>query len=228
LRSENGCYRFSVAAAAPKPTGAADVDIRLPLAGRFQVRNAVTAIAAARLLADRGLPLDDAAIARGLAAVRWPGRLELLQPATDKQPAVYLDGTHNPAGARELVSFWNEHLAGRPIHLVYGTMRDKAVDEVAGLLFPRATNVILTQSRQPRSLHADTLATMTRHLAPALEIVPDPGVALQRAIELAALGEVVFATGSLYLVGDLRRYWQSRVPGDVAASVVPSAAVPHP
>ena len=89
-------------------------------------------------------------------------RIERLQNG----PAVYLDGTHNPAGARELVAFWNEHFPGRRIHLVYGAMRDKAVDEVAGQLFPRAATVILTQSQQPRALSAEALAGMTRHLAP--------------------------------------------------------------
>ena len=69
---------------------------------------------------------------RGLESVRWPGRLERLQ----ERPAVYLDGTHNPAGARELLAFWREHFAGRRIHLIYGAMRDKAVDEVAGCFFP--------------------------------------------------------------------------------------------
>ena len=52
-------------------------------------------------------------------------------------PPLYLDGTHNPAGARELLKFWQENFAGRRIFLVYGAMRDKAVDEIAGLLFPR-------------------------------------------------------------------------------------------
>ena len=86
------------------------------------------------------------AIAHGLATVRWPGRLERLQ----QNPAVYLDGTHNPAGARELAAFWEEHFAGRRIHLIYGAMRDKAVDEVAGLLFPRAANVS-SRSRPSRA-----------------------------------------------------------------------------
>ena len=99
------------------------------------------------------LPLHDEAIVRGIASVRWPGRLERLQ----ERPAVYLDGTHNPAGARELLAFWHEHLAGRRIHLIYGAMRDKAIDEVAGLLFPHAATVILTQSPQPRSLSAEAL-----------------------------------------------------------------------
>jgi dihydrofolate synthase/folylpolyglutamate synthase len=179
------------------------------------VRNALTAIVAARLLAERGFPVDDAAISGGLAEVRWAGRLERLQ----ERPAVYLDGTHNPAGSRELVAFWDEQFAGRRIHLVYGAMRDKAVDEVAGLLFPRATSVILTQSRQPRALSADALAAMTRHLAGSIEVIPEPSAALERALESAAPEDVIFVTGSLYLVGDLRRYWDSRLGVEASGAV---------
>jgi len=182
------------------------IEIVVPLPGRFQVRNALAAVAAARLLAERGFPLDEAAILRGIQAVRWPGRLELVQD----RPAVYLDGTHNTAGARELLAFWDEHFQGRSIRLVYGAMRDKAVDEITGLLFPRAATVILTQPRQPRAISAEVLATMTRHLAERIEVVADPGEALERALQLAAPEDAVFATGSLYLVGDLRRWWFAR------------------
>lgn len=206
VRAENGCYRFVDAIGAGRGEGQ-NAAISLPLSGRFQVRNALTAIAAARLIAKRGFPVTRAAIVLGLASVRWPGRIERLA----ERPAVYLDGTHNPSGARELLSFWEENFADRRMHLIYGAMRDKAVDEVAGLLFPRAATVILTQSPQPRALSAEMLATMTRHLAPSLEIIADPAAALERALERAAPEDIVFATGSLYLVGDLRRHWNARL-----------------
>jgi dihydrofolate synthase/folylpolyglutamate synthase len=89
-------------------------------------------------------------------------------------------------------------------------MRDKAVDEVAGLLFPRAFTVILTQSPQPRSISAETLASLTRHLTPSVEVIPDPIAALNHALDRATPDDIVFATGSLYLVGDLLRYWATR------------------
>jgi len=202
LKSQDGCYRAAIASA----HSAKRIDIALPLPGRFQVRNALAALAAARMLAERGFPIHDAAIARGIATVRWPGRLERIQ----ERPAVFLDGTHNTAGARELLAFWKEHFVGRRIHLVYGAMRDKAVDEITGLLFPRAATVIHTAPRQPRAISADVLATMTRHLAARSEVVPDPGEALERALGLAAPDDAVFATGSLYLVGDLQRHWAAR------------------
>jgi dihydrofolate synthase / folylpolyglutamate synthase len=176
------------------------------LPGRFQIRNALTATIAARLLAERGFPLPDAAIERGISAAIWPGRLERL--AT--HPDLYLDGAHNPAGARELLKFWKENYAGRRIILVYGAMRDKAVDEISGLLFPHAAAVILTEPHQPRAISAPLLAEMTSHDAKETIIVHDPGEALEAALELAGPQDAVFATGSLYLVGELRAYWAKR------------------
>jgi folylpolyglutamate synthase/dihydropteroate synthase len=73
-----------------------------------------------------------AAIERGIAATQWPGRLELI--STD--PEIILDGAHNPSGARALASYMERFYAGRNICLIYGAMRDKAVVEVTGILFP--------------------------------------------------------------------------------------------
>ena len=177
---------------------------RLP--GRFQIRNALTAAVAARLLAERGFPLPYSALERGIATTNWPGRLERL--ATE--PDLYLDGAHNPAGARELLKFWQENYSGRRILLVYGAMRDKAVDEISGLLFPHATAVILTEPHQPRAISASQLAEMTSHDAQDTIVVRDPGEALESALERAGPQDAVFVTGSLYLVGELRSYWSTR------------------
>jgi dihydrofolate synthase/folylpolyglutamate synthase len=204
ITSQDGFYSALVSDSASPDV--APITLKLALAGRFQLRNAVTALGVARLLVGRGFQISDSALEDGIATVRWPGRIERIS----EHPAIYLDGTHNPAGARELAAFWDEHLRGRRIHLVYGSVRDKSVDEIAGLLFPRAASVIVTAPRQPRALSADALAAMTRHLAARIEIVPDPTEALEHAIAGAAPDDVVFATGSLYLVGDLRRYWHSR------------------
>jgi dihydrofolate synthase/folylpolyglutamate synthase len=176
------------------------------LPGRFQIRNALTATIAARLLAERGFPIPDAAIERGIATANWAGRLERL--ATE--PDLYLDGAHNPAGARELLKFWRENYDGRRIFLVYGAMRDKAVDEISGLLFPHATAVILTEPHQPRAISAPLLSEMTSHDAQETIVVRDPGEALETALQRAGARDVVFATGSLYLVGELRSYWSTR------------------
>jgi dihydrofolate synthase / folylpolyglutamate synthase len=108
---------------------------------------------------------------------------------------------------------------------VYGAMRDKAVDEIAGLLFPSADFVILTEPLQPRAISAPLLAEMTAHLAKGSDVVRDPAEALERAIKMASPEDAVFATGSLYLVGDLRAYWHRHTTSQVS---VRSSASPDP
>jgi dihydrofolate synthase / folylpolyglutamate synthase len=184
------------------------IQLQIPLAGKFQVRNALTAAAAAKLLIERGFALNSAAIERGIANVQWPGRLEHVV----EHPDVYLDGAHNPAAARELRAFWDERLAGQCIVLVYGAMRDKAVDEIAGVLFPRAEHVILTQPHQSRAISADVLARMTCHHAAQCESIADATLAIDRALLLAGENCAVFITGSLFLVGEARSRFCKKTP----------------
>jgi len=198
LDSDGGFYRAVISAADSRDSHDGLV-LQLPLAGRFQVRNAMAAAAAAKILGEK-FSINTESIARGIATVRWPGRLERL----GERPAIFLDGTHNPAGARELLRFWDQNFAGQRIYLVYGSVRDKAVDEIAGLLFPRAHTVILTEPRQPRAISVALLAEITSDLAPRCEIVRDPVRALERALQLATPEDAVFVSGSLYLVGDIR------------------------
>jgi dihydrofolate synthase / folylpolyglutamate synthase len=210
VSAQDGCFSFTAISY--------DTGVRIPVAlrlpGRFQVRNALTALAASRMLAERGAPVDDAAISRGLAAAAWPGRLEKI----GERPDIYVDGTHNPAGAREIAVFWEQFLPGRKIFLIYGAMRDKAVDEIAGLLFPKAAAVILTAPAQSRAISAPLLAEMTAHHATHAEAIPNPVQALERALELASPEDVIFITGSLYLVGELRHEWMSRKSGRSVSS----------
>jgi len=217
VRVSEGCSRAMASASDSQ----AKIYLGPALPGRFQLRNALTAAAAARLLAERGFNISDDAIASGIAAARWPGRLERIS----EHPAVYVDGTHNTAGARELVKFWDENFAGRRIWLVFGAMRDKAVDEIAGLLFPRAEAVILTEPRQPRAISVSLLAEMTAHLARKSLSIRDPGEALERALEMAQPDDAVFATGSLYLVGDLHKYWAARYPDKTSPADATAAPV---
>jgi dihydrofolate synthase/folylpolyglutamate synthase len=202
-RLDGGFYRATAASMTLNET----LTVSPSLPGRFQIRNALAAATAARLLNDKNFTVTTEAIEQGIASARWPGRLERISA----EPPVYLDGTHNPAGARELARFWRENFSGRAIVLVYGAMRDKAVDEIAGQLFPLAATVILTEPRQPRAISAKLLEEMTEDLAAKHEVIADPREALERGIAVArASGGVVFATGSLFLVGDLRAYWSKR------------------
>ena len=200
--SEPGHFRASVCEVASGWC----VKIAPSLSGRHQLKNAVNAIAAARLLQGGGIRITDEDLARGLADTVWPGRLERLQ----SRPAVYLDGAHNPAAARELAAFINENFAGRKIFLIYGALRDKSVDEIAGLIFPLATEVILTEASTPRAISALELEKIAGHYAAKLTVMAQAERAFEYAVRRAEPDDTIFITGSLYLVGQLRAYWKRR------------------
>ena len=181
------------------------------LPGRFQLENALNAVATARLLQARGYRITNQNIEQGIRSAEWPGRLERLQAGPD----VYLDGAHNPGAARELAQFLEENFARRRVYLIFGAMRDKSVDEVTGILFPLASEVIFTQPGTPRAVSANQLADLAGHHAARYTVIRDAEEALESALAKARSDDAVFVTGSLYLVGQLRHAWKGR--GKVAS-----------
>jgi dihydrofolate synthase/folylpolyglutamate synthase len=162
--------------------------ITCPLAGEHQVDNAVTAALALRSLS---ISTD------GIAETRWPGRLEHVAP----NPDIILDGAHNPAGARALARYIERFYKGRKLWMIYGAMRDKAIEEVAGVLFPLAEELVLTAPDSTRALRSDALT----ELAGRGHTEPNVEAALAYTRERADADDVILITGSLYLVGEARR-----------------------
>jgi dihydrofolate synthase/folylpolyglutamate synthase len=190
VRHDQGFYRFHAC------HGSAEwIEVRVGLAGEHQVVNALTAVAALHCLE---APKD--AIAAGIEQVRWLGRLEWI----GGHPAILLDGAHNPAGARALARYLEQHHAGRRIWLIYGAMRDKAVDEVTGGLFPVAHQVLLTRMGQSRSLSAETLAEIAGHHHPDVRLTASLAEALALARRQALPEDLILITGSLFLVADAK------------------------
>ncbi len=166
--------------------------IECPLAGEHQVANCATAVAALDLL---GAPVE--AVEDGIRNTCWPGRLEYV----GRNPDILLDGAHNPAGAQALARYLERFRAGRRICLIYGAMRDKAVSEVAGILFPLADEVIATAPDQARAVRPEMIAQLASH--PHLRLAPNLPAARAR-VRPCPPGDLVVITGSLYLVGEAR------------------------
>src|ERR1700719_1814423 len=192
---ENGCVRGRIT----EVSSGWSATLAPQLAGRFQLQNAINAVAAARLLSARGYRIPDKAIEGGISAAIWPGRLEKLQSGPD----IYMDGAHNPGAARELAAFWEENFAGRKIFVVYGACRDKALDEIAGVLFPRAAEVVFTEPRTSRAISAAQLSEIAAHHATRSSVMADAEQALDYVLSKAAPQDAILVTGSLYLVGQL-------------------------
>ena len=181
-------------------SGERDLRITCPLPGEHQVENAATAaIALTRL----GVSTPN--IEKGIARTSWPGRLERIS----EHPEIILDGAHNPAGARALAAYIDRFYSRRRVRLIYGAMRDKAVAEISGILFPRAAQVIVTAPRQARALSPESMREIVDH--PNLRIAPTVDVALE-LVRDASAHDAIFITGSLFLVAEARAILQPAPP----------------
>src|SRR5262249_5331924 len=110
--------------------------VRLGLPGAFQRTNAALALLALSLVRDR-FPCAADAVRRGLAEVRWPGRLAVVSEA----PLVVLDGAHNADGIATLVAELPAIVGDRPLDLVFAAMADKRWPEMLATLLPRVRAV---------------------------------------------------------------------------------------
>ena len=206
-------------------------DLRLGLLGRHQASNSAVAVGILDALRRSGIAdVSTATTLAGLAAARWPGRLELLSLAADGRarpasvksfalgsPDVLLDGAHNPAGVAAFLEAFDElrpSLSPGRVTLLLGLMADK---DVAGMVGPlasaralRGARIITTQVDAPRAMPAADLAA-------ALRSASDPGAdqevvasqttdaALDMAIHsVRTEGGPLLVLGSLYLVGAIR------------------------
>jgi dihydrofolate synthase/folylpolyglutamate synthase len=173
----------------------APLDTAVPLLGEHQRQNAALAIAAARQVT----AVDDAAIQRGLAQLRWPGRFEVIQG----NPTLVLDGAHNGASAEALATTLIDFAGTRPISFVVGINRDKDAGAVLRPLLEIATHVWVTQTYDNlRALDASALARRARRLHQGVRVEADLRRALDEARQSAA--GVLCVTGSLLLVGQAR------------------------
>ena len=192
----DGRYSFDLQAAGCNVPG-----ITLKMAGRFQVKNALTAATAAAQLAQAGFNIPPEAIREGLQAAQWPGRLEVIR----HRPLILLDGAHNPAAAREVADFVRGHYAERRLRLVYASMRDKDIAEISSILFPLAHTVYLTRPGLDRAALPEAILEASRFQPRQTIMEPDPVRALEQAAFSSLPDDVILVAGSLFLVGAVKK-----------------------
>ncbi len=174
----------------------------LGLLGMHQTENAEVAILLAYTL--RGyFNVSDDSITTGLENARHAGRLEY-------QGRYLFDGAHNLGGATALREYLDESVS-LPITMIFGAMKDKEVDQIAAILFPKPRNIILTRPDNSRAMSAVEIAAATDDLVESDKCFLTGSVAdaLAKANEIAGEDSIILITGSLYLVGEAKRILKS-------------------
>jgi dihydrofolate synthase/folylpolyglutamate synthase len=181
------------------------ITVDSPLVGRHQLRNLALAVAAAEELNHQGWSgITPRAVERGIRETTWPGRFQVIAAHGD-EPEYVLDVAHNPAGAWALRSTLSAVYGDRPLTMVFGVMRDKAVSEIAEILFPIAEHVIVTHAESPRSATPAEIHQAASRVSAEIREAKDVAAALAEARRLAGSQGLVVVTGSIYIVGEAIR-----------------------
>jgi len=178
-----------------------EIVVDSPLVGRHQLRNVALAIAAAEVLNKSGFSVTAHDIERGIRETHWPGRFQRISPDADS-PEMILDVAHNPAGAWALRAALSEYAADRPLVLVFGVMRDKAIREITEILFPLAEHVIATHANNPRSASIEEIRAGAARTGTEVHTAPTVPGALEMARHYARNNFLIVVTGSIYVVGE--------------------------
>ncbi len=195
------------------PTEPGLLEVDSPLPGNTSSRNLALAIAAAIELREppRSTRIPNAAIAEGIRNTRWPGRLEFLAPN------LLLDVAHNPAGAWTLRAALSALPPDRPRTLLFSCLKDKDLTEMSRILFPlfdssldgdparRRDHIVLAPIANPRAASVDDLLAAAHALGIPAHAAPHLAGALAQARAITPPGGLIVATGSVYLVGEIRQ-----------------------
>ena len=172
-------------------------DLIIPLPGEHQLTNALTVLGVVEVLRDQGYDIPDEAVRQGMAATRWPARLEWCGN-------ILIDGAHNPQGVQALSGFVHRHLMDRRRVLLTGVLADKIQPELLTLLAGLAEDIVTVTPDNPRAMEAAELAQRLNACGGHASAAVSLEEGLDRARTLAGDEGIVIAAGSLYFAGSLR------------------------
>lgn len=172
----------------------------VPLLGAHQRENAATALGVFEALAGRGVALSPEAVREGMARTVWPGRMEVIA----LRPVVVVDGAHNPYSMQRLREAMEETFPGKRPVVVFGVGKAKDAGSMLAALAGLAGVVVATRSRHPKAMPAWEVMREAALHGLAVEQAETPGRALDRARALAGPDGLVLATGSLFVVAEVR------------------------
>lgn len=174
----------------------------VPLAGRHQVWNALTVLAATDALRDSGIPLSRDVIRDGIAQTTFPGRMQTVR----QSPLCLLDGAHNPEKLSALCAALEQLYPGRDLIAVLGMMRRKDYCTAIPMLARRCRAVVCVPAEpdSPQALSGEEVAALAIPYCSSVYLRSNAREGARLALSLASPEDVIVATGSIYLLADAK------------------------
>ncbi|MCM8794674.1 MAG: bifunctional folylpolyglutamate synthase/dihydrofolate synthase [Candidatus Omnitrophica bacterium] len=174
-------------------------DLCLPLLGRHQIDNALVAVRMTQLWPPAAARLSPEVVQRGMAAVRWPGRCQLIKA----NRLFLLDGAHNADSAFTLRETVRTLFPGRRIHLILGTSAGKDHQGILDVFAGLGWNLVVTQAGVPRAEPAGRLAALVKSLwGRDVPVTASVREAVSFVDHHAGREDLAVVTGSLFVVAD--------------------------
>ncbi|MDR2648571.1 MAG: bifunctional folylpolyglutamate synthase/dihydrofolate synthase [Clostridiales bacterium] len=177
-------------------------DLTLSLLGQYQVFNACHVLLCVHALRETGVLIDDRAVREGLVNAHWPGRMEVI----GVRPLIFIDGAHNVDGGRAFCRSVEIYRNGKRHIVVVGMLKTKDAAGFMEVISQSADLFIFTRPDSYKALEAEALAAFADKNKPLI-IEPDCRKAVSTALAIADLNTVISVVGSLYLIGDVRKYF---------------------
>lgn len=175
----------------------------IPLLGRHQINNALTAFAVLVDVVQKRMPITIKQIRKGFKKVEWPCRFEILQ----NSPLLIVDSAHNRDSAQKLRNTLDDYLPKKEIILIFGASEDKDIEGMLEELSPRIRTFIMTQSMHPRAMSAEKLILLQKNKTiPTIARVPIER-AVRESYKHVNKDTAIIVAGSLFIAAAVKEVW---------------------
>ncbi len=182
-------------------------NLNISLLGDHQLCNAALAIDVCEILGNKGFVINDNGIRRGIAKTIWPGRLEIIS----KAPLILIDGAHNFEGGQALNAALDRYFTDKSKIFIVGFLRDKDYHQIMEMLAAKARLIITVTPNNERALSSSELATILKQYSNNVQ----DGVTIENSLKLAIENtnedSIICVFGSLYMIGEIREYYNASI-----------------
>lgn len=178
-------------------------NVCIQMLGTHQIFNSATALCVVEVLRNElDIKISENAIYDGLKETKWAGRMEAIK----NDPLVIIDGAHNLQGVKSLANSIKTLLKSYEITLLIGILKDKEVDEFLEILIPNVKRIVVTKPNNPRAMDVETLVSKISKYKKEVYACESIEEATKKAIEITNNDEAIVCAGSLYMIGEVRKY----------------------
>jgi len=178
---------------------------RMP--AKYQIYNMIMSINACLLLRNHGINIDDISLYEGIRGTVWPGRFECVNTSPD----VWIDGAHNDDGMQSLCESLEYIYGNKKIIFILGILSEKEISKMVGHILPYAKKIFTVTPPSPKAMDGEKLRELILSIDSNVDVNNCDTImqGLNNAMEYADERDVICACGSLYYIGEIRKYFNT-------------------